>query len=570
MLAVGRPNSFEAGEAPQSVFRWKRLLVRKILAGGVAMLLVGLGMLSGPVLAVLDQFSLSPWGSPSADMIGLVAIFVILLPTALFFIYGGVRLCREAWPFAWVTLRVEENGLTIERLRKRNTVAWEEIVSVQILAGRFVQNDLTYTLTLSNGATRSFGPLIEDIEKLGQIIEERIIDRLGPRELARLHAGEELDFGPIRLGQSGLTHGGQTVALPEIARATIEGNKELVLYKCNDWTEWLRIKVAHIPNIALLLHLIEVLSGPGAELATIATRPRELESKESALWEKNGGLSRDEIEGFGAPLRTLGQSQHRIQEIRIAFYACWCAIGLVLLRFLVDSLDSSVITHTRFLSLSMAISLVVALLLIAGVLYLILMRRDIPRLLLYRQGLVRLEGSKLYACSWRRIDSILETIHGPKNAPDDARWLHYRHAIQRDDGRWFHFGTFFVSADQVWDFILGAVYERIFDHMVLEYHAGGKLYFGEISVTRNSFRFGLLRRGWTKFDSYDIQGAKLRLFWQDQILPVAVVPLTHIVNLRMLLHLLQVIQNKDTPRFDVLSNSVSSFVSDQIATNVPK
>jgi hypothetical protein len=244
---LGRP-------APKWVASVKPFWIYLSFLGGLLFALAGVAMVGS---AALDAAKAAPNNPDSADQ------WIIVLSSALVPILIGVFLwVKGRGDQSWRVLVFDE-GLVHQHRGKETVYRWEEIKEVYECSGSPHIEGVTLPPAYRCWVVNQNGDKLElynyfhrDAQELGQMIHDRTLPRLLADAQARFHAWEPVEFGPLRVSQDGLSYRKKALAWEEVQRI-VAGQARFEVKKRKAWWDWCAVLTAEIPNVAVLLALLE-------------------------------------------------------------------------------------------------------------------------------------------------------------------------------------------------------------------------------------------------------------------------------------------------------------------------
>jgi hypothetical protein len=158
-----------------------------------------------------------------------------------------------------LNVAVHEKGVVV---RQGSTVAsfgWDDIEAIfhQIKQEGRIGQLHHFTVRLRDGRNFSWTPNLRDVAELGETVQREVADRLLPGARAACQAGEEVDFGRIKVsGQGILRDDGEILPWADVAKVEVTPTAVRVLYT-DDWKIWCTVPRSRIPNPHVLLALLK-------------------------------------------------------------------------------------------------------------------------------------------------------------------------------------------------------------------------------------------------------------------------------------------------------------------------
>ncbi|HEX4206034.1 MAG TPA: DUF6585 family protein [Ktedonobacteraceae bacterium] len=216
----------------------------------------------------------------NALMIVGIALGVTILDIIVFLailIYGGyifyilivIPIVALIWMFSalpYANLRVYTfaQGLVHARGQAIDAVRWDQIEAVWAKATRS-RNSIQYIYTVrrgGDGKTFTYRNHLQQVRNLGATIQQRLVQAQMPRVIPAYNAGQNIAFGAVNVNMQGLNNGKEMVPWSEVG-SIVNREGTLNIEKDGRLLPWKAIKVANVPNFAVLQALVQyVVKGP--------------------------------------------------------------------------------------------------------------------------------------------------------------------------------------------------------------------------------------------------------------------------------------------------------------------
>jgi hypothetical protein len=144
---------------------------------------------------------------------------------------------------------------------------WEEVVSMTSAITRHYTNGIytrtTHVYTLYNRQNKRLvlSDSITKVEELAKNIDESIFPLLYGLAADQYNAGQEIVFGPVVISKAGIGIGKKTYPWTEVKEVTIHHGVLKVSRKEGGWFSGASAAVSTIPNLRVLLSLIDQVTG---------------------------------------------------------------------------------------------------------------------------------------------------------------------------------------------------------------------------------------------------------------------------------------------------------------------
>jgi hypothetical protein len=183
-----------------------------------------------------------------------IGCFTLLLGVGTFIGYRG-QLKMSAEVYA--------DGFVFTNWRGRSDVfRWDEIVEVyefvnkhREAGGRVTR---TYTVCRTGGQRARLNTAIQDVERLGRVIQTETRRRLLPRAIAAYRAGETVAFGPkIGLNRRGLISGHRTLPWSQVSEIRFSRAGDVWIGQEERRAAWQFVLHARVANYSVLRTMVK-------------------------------------------------------------------------------------------------------------------------------------------------------------------------------------------------------------------------------------------------------------------------------------------------------------------------
>jgi hypothetical protein len=150
-----------------------------------------------------------------------------------------------------------EQGLVYSKSGRAQPVRWEDITSVWQLYRRGSQAAIRYTLEIKG--QKDLLILTSDqfpgMEKLGDILQQQVTQRLLPQYAKTLNQGGRVRFGQLAVDRQGITAGKKTVPWERIQQLSIRRGVVMIKQE-GQWIAWPRVMARDVLNLYIFLSLM--------------------------------------------------------------------------------------------------------------------------------------------------------------------------------------------------------------------------------------------------------------------------------------------------------------------------
>lgn len=158
-----------------------------------------------------------------------------------------------------VSIFVCPAGLIYVR-RKAEIIRWDQIERLwkDIRVSKQTVVERLYTLRRSDDTLFLFTSELQDMETLGRLVEEEVTRRLLPRAIAAYRAGGPVVFDEVVVSVRGIgiKQGRRLLYWDDLAKVDID-ETTCTFYKVGEREKWATVMIASIPNVRVLVGLIE-------------------------------------------------------------------------------------------------------------------------------------------------------------------------------------------------------------------------------------------------------------------------------------------------------------------------
>lgn len=189
-------------------------------------------------------------------------VFILAAPF-LICVFAYFRYSQMAGRNDGARLDLFERGLTTAFGGGVRTVRYDDTSVLQNIVrytryGQTTRVTYAYTLTDTTGQKVTLSGGFSHPEQWGPAIQQAVTDAQLPPAVARLRAGERLDFGPLWLSPSDVGSGAKSVSWPEVDEVKVN-NGVVSLRVTGKWLSLSSTSVSSIPNFFVFLALADHL-----------------------------------------------------------------------------------------------------------------------------------------------------------------------------------------------------------------------------------------------------------------------------------------------------------------------
>jgi hypothetical protein len=221
------------------------LVCAAVCAFGAALVLVYGLAASATAWSRFGVAAAQSMGSTPALVFGL-----LLVGAVLFLIYALL-----SWSKA---VGLYEGGIAMRGLGRPRSWLWSDATAFYAAitreTGLFARMRHKYTLEHLSGERASFDDRIENVAGLGETLGEKMVELHYAEAAARFNAGEPANFGELSLDQRGIQLKDWAVPWADVAQVTLRRGYLEVHGRGGAHRS---LRVAHIPNLQVLLGLLE-------------------------------------------------------------------------------------------------------------------------------------------------------------------------------------------------------------------------------------------------------------------------------------------------------------------------
>jgi hypothetical protein len=165
---------------------------------------------------------------------------------------------------------VSERGFAYKDRKGIQIWRWEDVVSMTSAITRHYHNGIytgtTHVYTLHNRKNRRLvlSDTLSKVEDLAKDIDESIFPLLYRRAADGFNAGQAITFGPVTISTAGIVIGKKTYTWPDVKEVSIHKGILKISRKEGGWFSGASATASNIPNLRVLLSLIDQVTGVNA------------------------------------------------------------------------------------------------------------------------------------------------------------------------------------------------------------------------------------------------------------------------------------------------------------------
>ncbi len=162
---------------------------------------------------------------------------------------------------------VYTHGLALRDRKGVRFWRWEQIEALyRSVVKRYVNGIYTgtthiYTIGLGQSGRERFDDRYQNVEKLGDVLQGRTFGHLYAHAAEAYNAGRKVQFGRVTLDKGGITVGKKTYPWESVEGVFVRQGVLRVMKKSGGWFSGASVAVNTIPNLTVLLSLIDQIVG---------------------------------------------------------------------------------------------------------------------------------------------------------------------------------------------------------------------------------------------------------------------------------------------------------------------
>jgi hypothetical protein len=154
-------------------------------------------------------------------------------------------------------------GLALTRAGMTEILRWDDVSliweHIEVHRVNFipVRSIHRYTIEINQGKKYIFDRTLKGIDALGLILKNKIGERLIPKVVKSLKAGQTVQFGDLKLNNQGLTYKDKSLTWNELKSIKVWQGQIYIHSMRKSWRPFASLKYALVPNAFIFLHLMK-------------------------------------------------------------------------------------------------------------------------------------------------------------------------------------------------------------------------------------------------------------------------------------------------------------------------
>ncbi len=253
VMGLGAPREYFA---PKPMSRLGSLVASLLLLGGAALL---------ALYGVYEAYNWSSYGS---------AMVTSKLTGPL--VFAGILFLFGVWA-GWSTysnwnkgVMIYDHGFAYRDRKGIQTWRWDIVISITAAITRHYTNGIytgtTHIYTLFNNQNERIvlNDSFKKVEELAAMVEQGIYPPLYERASQAYNTGQTLTFGPVAINKGGIVIGKKNYPWQDVKQVSIQNGFVKVSKKDGGWFSGASASAAVIPNLKILLAIINQVVGVSA------------------------------------------------------------------------------------------------------------------------------------------------------------------------------------------------------------------------------------------------------------------------------------------------------------------
>ena len=196
-----------------------------------------------------------------------------LVLLGVLFLIGGIIVMVLPATYQSHAAYCYEHGFVYTEGGPLQVFRWDKIPAVWIRIvrnyrnGVYVGTTYRYTIRRADGHEIVLSNKLDQIEKLGNLVEKKVTDYLLPKYIASYIKGNSLPFGVLNISQEGISNGVERVSWGQLKEIDVHQGV-IRVKKDGKFFSWSSATVASIPNFTVFMTLVRAVQA--GKLPTIA------------------------------------------------------------------------------------------------------------------------------------------------------------------------------------------------------------------------------------------------------------------------------------------------------------
>jgi len=205
------------------------------------------------------------WKRYGAAVVGESLFWPLVIAAGLFLlslIFAGVAYSN------WIkAIALYQNGFTYIDRRGLHPWRWRDITALRMavtnhdILGLHTGTTHAYTIENRSGNRLALNDGFSRAEELARVIEENTFSLLFDQAAQQYNVGKNLTFGPVMVNKAGIQVGRRSYGWGEVQQVSIQQGILKVSKKGGGWFSGAREAASNIPNLRVLLNVIDRLAG---------------------------------------------------------------------------------------------------------------------------------------------------------------------------------------------------------------------------------------------------------------------------------------------------------------------
>jgi len=204
------------------------------------------------------------WKRYGAAVVGESLFWPLVVAAGLFLsslIFAGVAYAN------WIkAIVLYQSGFAYKDRRGLHPWRWRDVAALRIMVTRHdifgIHTGTTHAYTLENrsGNRLALNDGFSRVEELARVIEENTFSLLFEQAAQQYNFGRNLTFGPVMVNKAGIQVGRKSYDWGDVQQVSIQQGILTVLKKGGGWFSGASAAASNIPNLRVLLNVIDRLA----------------------------------------------------------------------------------------------------------------------------------------------------------------------------------------------------------------------------------------------------------------------------------------------------------------------